>query len=130
MTNPRGTPQVMLSNADVSVAISRRIAAMPFAYRNTDGDLLYFVHRGSGRFDTEFGNIVYEPGDYVLIPKGITFSLAPETGAARHRFYAVACVGVGLRPARELREGDLSGCLLLRYYADYVIISRGLITPS
>jgi homogentisate 1,2-dioxygenase len=76
-TDPRGVPELMLSNADVSVAISRRSAAMPFAYRNTDGDLLYFVHRGSGMFATEFGRLPYEPGDYVLIPKGITFSVMP-----------------------------------------------------
>jgi len=80
MTDPRGTPEVMLSNADVSVAVSRRTAAMPYAYRNTDGDLMYFIHQGTGRFVTEFGPLVYEPGDYVLIPKGITFSLAPDAG--------------------------------------------------
>ena len=80
MTDPRGLPEVLLSNADVSVAISRRTAAMPYAYRNTDGDLLYFVHKGTGQFATEFGRIRYEPGDYVLIPKGITFSVMPEPG--------------------------------------------------
>ncbi len=80
MTDPRGMPEVMLSNPDVSVAISRRAAAMPFSYRNTDGDLLYFVHKGTGQFATEFGRLVYEPGDYVLIPKGITFSVMPDSG--------------------------------------------------
>src|SRR5208283_3658644 len=43
-------------------------------------DLLYFVHQGTGMFATEFGRIVYEPGDYVLIPKGITFSVIPDKG--------------------------------------------------
>jgi homogentisate 1,2-dioxygenase len=79
-TDPRGGPEIMLSNADVSVAISRRTQAMPYAYRNTDGDLLYFVHKGTGSFDTEFGRIPYEPGDYVLIPKGITFRHVPAAG--------------------------------------------------
>src|SRR5271166_2090604 len=80
LSDPRGMPEVMLSNADVSVAVSRRTAAMPYAYRNTDGDLLYFVHKGTGQFATEFGRLVYEPGDYVLIPKGITFSVMPDAG--------------------------------------------------
>jgi homogentisate 1,2-dioxygenase len=80
MTDPRGVPEVLMSNPDVSIAFSRRTAAMPFAYRNTDGDLLYFVHRGTGQFATEFGRLIYEPGDYVLIPKGITFSLMPDPG--------------------------------------------------
>jgi homogentisate 1,2-dioxygenase len=73
-------PEVMLSNADVSVAVSRRAEAMPYAYRNLDGDLLHFVHKGTGAFATEFGRVAYEPGDYVLIPKGITFSLMPDAG--------------------------------------------------
>jgi homogentisate 1,2-dioxygenase len=80
LTDPRGTPEVMLSNRDVGVAISRRRTAMPFAYRNTDGDLLYFVHKGTGQFATEFGRLPYEPGDYVLIPKGITFCVMPNAG--------------------------------------------------
>ncbi|HYZ48413.1 MAG TPA: homogentisate 1,2-dioxygenase, partial [Sphingomonas sp.] len=77
LTDPRGGPEPMLSNADVSVSVSRRAAPMPYAYRNTDGDLLYFVHTGTGSFDTEFGRIPYEPGDYVLIPKSVTFRQVP-----------------------------------------------------
>jgi len=80
LTDPRGTPEVMLSNPDVAVAISRRNAAMPYAYRNTDGDFLHFVHKGTGHFATEFGRLPYEPGDYVLIPKGITFCVMPDAG--------------------------------------------------
>lgn len=63
----------MFSHAGVTVSIGRRAAAMPYAFRNLDGDLLYFVHRGTGRFATEFGRLAYEPGDYVSIPKGIAF---------------------------------------------------------
>lgn len=82
-SDPRGVPEVLLANADVSIAISRRTQAMPFAYRNTEGDLLYFVHEGSGAFATEFGRLAYEPGDYVLIPKGVTFALNPASEACR-----------------------------------------------
>ncbi len=78
--DPRGAPEVMLSNADVSVGISRRAAAMPYAYRDLDGDLLYFVHQGTGTFATEFGSLAYEPGDYILIPKSITFKVIPDKG--------------------------------------------------
>ena len=50
---------------------------MPYCYRDID-DLLYFVHRGNRVFATEFGPLRYEPGDYVLLPKGTTFRLMPE----------------------------------------------------
>lgn len=82
-TDARGVPEVLLANADVSIGVSRRTQTMPFAYRNTDADLLYFVHEGTGAFATEFGRLAYEPGDYVLIPKGVTFSLAPAPGPSR-----------------------------------------------
>ena len=76
--DPRGEWQVMLANDDVAVAISRRRQAMPYRYRSMVGDLLYFVHRGSGIFATEFGPIAYEPGDYVHLPKGTTFRHMPD----------------------------------------------------
>ncbi len=81
-SDPRGGPELMLSNADVSLAVSRRVAPMPCAFRDLDGDLLYFVHTGTGMFATEFGRLPYEPGDYVLIPKGVTFSHIPDPGGS------------------------------------------------
>ena len=77
-SNPRAGPLTLLSNEDVAIAISRRRLAMPYCYRNIDGDLLYFVHRGNGVFATEFGPLRYELGDYVLLPKGTTFRLMPD----------------------------------------------------
>ena len=76
-TDPRGGPLTLLFNEDVAIAISRRRQAMPYCYRDIDGDLLYFAHRGTGVFATEFGPLSYEPGDYVLLPKGTTFRLIP-----------------------------------------------------
>jgi homogentisate 1,2-dioxygenase len=77
-SDPRGDWQVMLANDDAAVAISRRRLPMPYRYRNMVGDLLYFVHRGSGMFATEFGPISYEPGDYICLPKGTTFRHMPD----------------------------------------------------
>jgi homogentisate 1,2-dioxygenase len=77
-SDPRGGPQILLSNQDVAVAISRRRQAMPYCCRDVTGDLLYFVHRGSGTFATEFGPIAYEPGDWVLLPKSTTFRQLPD----------------------------------------------------
>ena len=78
--DPRGSWQVLLSNDNVAVAISRRREAMPYRFRNLDGDTLYFVHRGSGIFATEFGPIRYQPGDYVMLPKSTTYRHMPDAG--------------------------------------------------
>lgn len=86
LTDPRGEPLKAFYNADVSIAISRRSAAMPYYFRNADGDEIYFVHKGTGTFETEFGPIPYEPGDYVVLPKGVTYRLAP---AGKENYFMV-----------------------------------------
>lgn len=58
--------------------VSWRSKAMSYYMRNVDGDEVHFVHEGTGTFDTEFGPIPYEPGDYVLIPKGVTYRILPD----------------------------------------------------
>lgn len=77
--DPRGEPLAMFENADCRVLLSRRGAPMPFFFRTVDGDEAYFVHRGTGRFETEFGPIAYEPGDWVVIPKAVTYRVVPDT---------------------------------------------------
>ena len=48
-------PLLLFSNADCRISLSRRGEAMPFHVRYVDGDLLCFVHEGSGSLETEFG---------------------------------------------------------------------------
>lgn len=72
LTDPRGAPQRLYYNEDATIWLSRRTEPMPFHRRNVDGDECWFVHRGTGLVETEFGPISYEPGDYVVIPKAVT----------------------------------------------------------
>ena len=78
-TDPQGMPVAFLGNDDVKLYVSRRAEAMPFYYRNADGDELYFVHRGRGRLETDFGPLAFEPGDYINIPRAVTYRVIPET---------------------------------------------------
>jgi homogentisate 1,2-dioxygenase len=77
----RGGPITFLANNDVKISVSRRSAAMPFYYRNADGDELIFVHRGHGKIETDFGPLDYERGDYVVVPKAVTYRILPATTA-------------------------------------------------
>jgi len=52
---------------------------MPHFVRNADGDEVQFVHAGRGRFETDYGVLHYEPGDYVVIPKGTTYRTIVES---------------------------------------------------
>ena len=72
-------PTRLFYNDDVAIAISRRRRAMPHFFRNADGDELHFVHRGTGTMQTEFGPLDFRPGDYLIVPKGVTYRVVPET---------------------------------------------------
>jgi homogentisate 1,2-dioxygenase len=51
---------------------------MPYYFRNADGDDVFFVHQGDGRLETDFGPVTYEPGDYLVIPRGTVYRFEPR----------------------------------------------------
>src|ERR1700761_6510389 len=77
--NAKGMPVAFLGNDDVRLYVSRRSEPMPFYYRNADGDELLFVHRGEGTIETDFGPIAFESGDYVVLPRAVTYRIVPST---------------------------------------------------
>ncbi|HLY06688.1 MAG TPA: homogentisate 1,2-dioxygenase [Rhizomicrobium sp.] len=46
--------------------------------RNSDGDLLLFVHEGAGDLFCDFGHLTYRDGDYIMIPRGTMWRLEPS----------------------------------------------------
>ncbi|GAC66215.1 homogentisate 1,2-dioxygenase [Gordonia soli] len=82
LDDPAGEPLLLFSNEDCRIRLSRRTAEMPFHVRWLDGDMLMFVHQGTGRFETEFGPLQYRPGDYVYIPKATTHRQIPDDGGS------------------------------------------------
>ncbi|MGV0625588.1 homogentisate 1,2-dioxygenase [Mycolicibacter minnesotensis] len=77
--DPAGDPLLLFSNADCRIRLSRRSAPMPFHVRYVDGDLLCFVHAGTGRLETEFGPLDYHEGDWLYLPKATTWRQLPTT---------------------------------------------------
>ena len=79
LDDPNGAPVAFLGNDDLKLYVSRRSKPMPFYYRNADGDELIFVHRGEGIIETDFGSMPFERGDYLNIPRAVTYRLVPST---------------------------------------------------
>ena len=73
-----GGPLLIFTNPDCRISLSRRHEAMPYFVRHVDGDLLCFVHQGTGLLETEFGTLGYCDGDWVYLPKGCTWRHVPE----------------------------------------------------
>ena len=70
--------KAVLGNDDVLLSIAKLSKEMPYLFRNADADELLFVHEGAGRFESEFGFLLYEVGDYILVPRGCTYRFVPE----------------------------------------------------
>src|ERR1022692_1626657 len=79
LSDPQGLPVAFLGNRDIKLYVSRRAAPMPFYYRNADGDELIFVHRGEGTIETDFGPMRFERGDYIVMPRAVTYRVVPDT---------------------------------------------------
>ncbi len=47
-------PALMMQSHDVSLYVSYRTETMTYFARNADGDEVYFVHQGRGRFETDY----------------------------------------------------------------------------
>ena len=73
-------PVLMMQSQDVSLYLSFPAETMAHFVRNADGDEVYFIHQGTGRFETDYGILAYEPGDYVVIPKGTTYRIHVDAG--------------------------------------------------
>ena len=89
---------VLCGNADVVASFVVATEPSPL-YRNAAADELFFVHDGKARLETIFGTLEAGPGDYVLLPKGVTHRWLPEPSLRALVFETAGHVKV---PARYL----------------------------
>jgi len=69
----------ILSNAHAKVRFWRIDAAMDHLVRNGDGDDLLFIHEGEGDLFCDYGRLTIREGDYVMIPRGTMWRIAPAS---------------------------------------------------
>ncbi|HEV7158531.1 MAG TPA: homogentisate 1,2-dioxygenase [Caulobacteraceae bacterium] len=73
---------VVLGNDHFELRFWKLAAPMPALARDADGDLLLFVHQGGGALFCDYGHLAFEAGDYVYLPRGTMWRLAPDGPAA------------------------------------------------
>ena len=78
LSEAAGDWQPILHNEDLAIYVSKRSEPMPWFLRDSDGDLCYFVHRGAGLLETDYGPLRYEEGDFLVLPKGTTHRLVTQ----------------------------------------------------
>lgn len=78
--SPWTAPRVLFNNA-CDIRFWALDEAMTGLARNADGDQLLFIHRGEGDLFCDFGHLAFEPGDYIVLPRGTMWRLAPASPA-------------------------------------------------
>ncbi|MEC4112920.1 homogentisate 1,2-dioxygenase [Myroides pelagicus] len=72
--------KAVLTNSDCTIVLAAPTqSTTDYFYKNTDSDELIFVHRGTGTLRTMLGNLKFQYGDYLLIPRGIIYKIDFET---------------------------------------------------
>ncbi|MFL2983639.1 MAG: homogentisate 1,2-dioxygenase [Candidatus Neomarinimicrobiota bacterium] len=62
-------------NSDIIISKAHANDSMVSLYRNGCADEVLFIHEGEGNFQSNFGNIELNPGDYLVIPRGIIWKI-------------------------------------------------------
>ena len=79
--SPWGSASV-LYNAATDIRFWKLDRPMETLARNGDGDQLLFIHAGAGSLFSDFGHLIYEAGDYIIVPRGTMWRLSPTSETA------------------------------------------------
>lgn len=102
---PRGGDAVqgrvpLMANQDVCISVARPEEPMRYWYRYAHGDEAIFIHEGRGILESQFGNLRYEPGDYLVIPTGVIWRILPADGVEQ-RMLVVESSGGHIEPPKR-----------------------------
>ncbi|MFN4233632.1 MAG: homogentisate 1,2-dioxygenase [Bacteroidia bacterium] len=74
----------ILVNADCTIGLAApKKSLREYFYKNADADEMLFIHKGKGKLRTFMGNIPFEYGDYLIIPRGMIYQIDFETSDNR-----------------------------------------------
>jgi homogentisate 1,2-dioxygenase len=92
----------VLFNSDVVLSMVRPEAHDDFFYRNGQADEIVYVSEGEGVLESEFGELEYRSGDYVVVPRGIVHRYRP--GPVPCRMLVIESRGMVHPPSRYLTQ--------------------------
>ena len=75
----------VLTNKDVTLWLASPKESMKnYFYKNVDADEVIFIHKGKGTLLTQLGNIQFDYGDYLVIPRGMIYQIEFESKENKH----------------------------------------------
>lgn len=71
---------VLFMNKDLRIGLAAPMQSMrDYFFKNADADEMIFIHEGSGLVKTMYGELPFEYGDYVVIPRGTIYQIQFDT---------------------------------------------------
>ncbi len=67
-------PVLVNNDCHISLAAPQE-SLQNYFYKNADADELIFIHEGSGKLLTQYGELRFGYGDYVIIPRGTIYQI-------------------------------------------------------
>ncbi|MBK7440889.1 MAG: homogentisate 1,2-dioxygenase [Bacteroidetes bacterium] len=99
--------KAVLVNSDLHISLAApRKSMSDYFYKNVDADEMIFIHEGTGTLKTMYGEIPFEYGDYVIVPRGTLYQI--EFNSENNRLLIVESFSPIEFPKRYLnRVGQL-----------------------
>jgi len=67
----------VLVNSDCHIVLAApQSGSGDYFYKNTDADEMIFVHEGSGTVFTQYGELPFSYGDYIMLPRGTIYQIS------------------------------------------------------
>lgn len=93
----------VLVNNDVHIVLAAPQKSMKgYFYKNSDADEVIFVHEGTGILKSIFGELKFEYGDYIVIPRGTIYQI--EFSGKNNRLFIVESFSPIVYPKRYRNE--------------------------
>jgi len=72
--------KIVLTNSDCNIILAAPTNSIEdYFYKNSDADEMIFVHKGTGKLRTMYGNLDFKYGDYLIIPRGMIYKIDFDT---------------------------------------------------
>lgn len=93
----------VLVNSDLHIVLAAPCKSMTdYFYKNSQADEMIFIHEGSGKLKTGFGEIKFGYGDYLIIPRGTIYQM--EFDQEQNRLFIVESFSPLRPPKRYLNQ--------------------------
>ncbi len=95
--------KIVLFNSDVQITLAAPTKSMAdYFYKNADADEVIFIHEGTGTLKTQYGQLTFSYGDYLVVPRGTIYQI--EFNGENNRLFIVESFSPVTFPKRYLSK--------------------------